>query len=221
MHAASPGWGSEVWRCLTQGLAFLFTSKGGLGLSFEHGWGCVIQRLGKRAVDAEGGGADGCPDGCVWSAPAFVRINNVGVGLTVGARSAAAWSLENALACAPRFSLKKTIYSHMKHGKLPPISRRHARQQPLRFLVGYDSLETVLVLPNRSHVSAFKHTDVDLTIDAGLVVGRNREVQLLLLQLPRMCSGPVNRPLLAGCVITRISSACLYRTLLAHHTWNA
>ena len=32
------------------------------------------------------------------------------------------------------------------------------------------------MLPNRSHVSAFKRTDVDLSIDAGLVVGRNREV---------------------------------------------
>jgi hypothetical protein len=42
--------------------------------------------------------------------------------------------------------------------------------------IGYDSLETLLVLPNRSHVSAFKRTDVDLSIDAGLVVGRNREV---------------------------------------------
>lgn len=69
-------------RVNAQGLAFLFTSKGGLGLSFEHGWGCVIQRLGKRAVDSDAGSADGC----VWSAPAFVRINSVGVGLTVGAR---------------------------------------------------------------------------------------------------------------------------------------
>lgn len=33
------------------------------------------------------------------------------------------------------------------------------------------------MLPNRSHVSAFKRTDVDLSIDAGLVVGRNREVK--------------------------------------------
>ena len=40
------------------------------------------------------------------------------------------------------------------------------------------------MLPNRSHVSAFKRTDVDLSIDAGLVVGRNREViQDLYLQV--------------------------------------
>lgn len=132
-----------------QGLAFLFTSKGGLGLSFEHGWGCVIQRLGKRAVDAEGGGADGCLDGCVWSAPAFVRINNVGVGLTVG----------------------------------------------------YDSLETVLVLPNRSHVSAFQRTDVDLTIDAGLVVGRNREV---------VDEETVDSPTLAGGALQRAPAPIPY-----------
>jgi hypothetical protein len=38
-------------------------------------------------VDSDAGGS-GFTDGCVWSAPTFVRINNVGVGLTVGERSA-------------------------------------------------------------------------------------------------------------------------------------
>ena len=60
-----------------QGLAFIFTAKGGLGLSYETGWGCVVQRLGKRAADG-----NGAP---LWSGPSFVRINNVGLGLTVGA----------------------------------------------------------------------------------------------------------------------------------------
>lgn len=65
-----------------QGLAFVFTSKGGLGLSFEHGWACVIQRLGKRAADGDAHDAASC----AWSGPAFVRINNVSLGLTVGTR---------------------------------------------------------------------------------------------------------------------------------------
>jgi hypothetical protein len=171
-------------RAVLQGLAFLFTAKGGLGLSFEHGWGCVIQRLGKRAADMDAGAADaaGFSNGCVWSAPAFVRINNIGVGLTVGERrpnacncpdEQATASHANAVGAMRRVPLRCRDVQRLSArvpAEVSRVSRRGIRP------AGYDSLETVLVLPNRSHVSAFKRTDVDLSIDAGLVVGRNREV---------------------------------------------
>jgi hypothetical protein len=107
-----------LWRrrsaAVLQGLAFLFTAKGGLGLSFEHGWGCVVQRLGKRAADMEAGGANtaGCLDGCVWSAPTFVRINNVGVGLTVGERTQRLRRLST-------YTRSLCTHTRMKKGNIP------------------------------------------------------------------------------------------------------
>ena len=53
---------------LTQGLTFIVTKMGGLGVSVTRGRCFTIKRLtGKR-----------------WSAPCFATINHLGFGLTVG-----------------------------------------------------------------------------------------------------------------------------------------
>ena len=85
------------------------------------------------------------------------------------------------------------------------------------FPTGYDSLETVLVLGSAAQVAPYKRTDVDVSIDAGLVIGRNAEVQTCRIVFLKEYNADV-RSVNAGLVIGRNAEVRCHRNSQGEQT---